>query len=125
MRGQDAEAACLLQRNLQHRDGAVRILLLVIAQHVRIVHAVDVIARENDDIFGVVLVDERHVLIDGVGSALVPVGLFLPLIGRQNLDAAIGAVKIPRQPVADVLIEHQRLVLRQHAHRVDARIHTV
>ena len=125
MRGQNAEAACLLQRHLQHRDGAVCVLLFVIAQHVRIVHAVDVVAREDDDVFGVILVDERHVLIDGVCRALVPVGFFLTLVGRQDLDAAVGAVEIPRQTVADVVVQHQRLILCQHADRVNAGIDAV
>ena len=81
-------------------------------QHSRVVHFIDMVARENQDVLCVVAVDELHVLPDGICSSLIPVRAVLPLIGRQNLDPAEGAVEIPRQTVADVVVEDQRLILR-------------
>ena len=41
------------------------------------------------------------------------------------MDAAVDAVEIPRTPVPDIIVELQRLILRQHADRVDAGIDAV
>ena len=41
------------------------------------------------------------------------------------MDAPESAVEIPRLTVADVLIQEQRLILRQHADRIDARIDAI
>ena len=83
------------------------------------------IAGEDDHILGLIAVDEVDVLIDGVGGALVPVRAGGRLVGGQHMDAAVQTVQVPGLAVADVLIEHQRLVLGQDAHRVDPRIDAV
>jgi hypothetical protein len=44
----------------------------VLVEHLRVVHFVDVIARENEDVFGALAADGIDVLIDGVGGALIP-----------------------------------------------------
>lgn len=41
------------------------------------------------------------------------------------MNAAVSTVKIPRLTVSDILVQFQRLVLRQYAHRVDSRIDAV
>lgn len=41
------------------------------------------------------------------------------------MHAAVQPVKVPWLAVADVIVQHQRLILRKDAHRVDARVHTV
>ena len=66
------------------------------------------------------------VLIDGIGSALIPATLFVvPLIGGQNLGAAMGLVQTPGLTVTDVFIQLQRLVLGQNANSIDAGVYTV
>ena len=115
----DAEAAGLGQRDRAHGDGAVGLHLLVVAQHGGIVHLIDVVAGEDDDIVRIIALDEGDVLID------VPFGILALGIGRQDLHAAVAAVQTPRLAVADVLIELERLILRQHADGVNAGVHAV
>ena len=83
------------------------------------------VAREDEHIVGVVHIDKADVLEDGVGRALVPRSAVRALIRRQDMYAAVGAVKIPRLAGANVAVELQRAVLRQHAHGVDAGIGAV
>ena len=121
----DAESRRLLERDVYHRDCRRRAHLLVVLEHSRIIHLIDMVARENQHIIRVVAVDEVHVLVNGVRRALVPVRRLRALIRRENHDAAVHAVKIPRLTVSYVFVEHKRLILCQHADRVYPGIDTV
>ena len=83
------------------------------------------VARQHKHIFGIVPVDELNILIDRICGAAVPVGGFFALIGRQDLNAAEGAVKIPRQTVADIIVEKERLILRENTHGINAGVDAV
>ena len=54
-------------------------------QHLLVVHLVDVIAGEHDDVARVLADDRVEVLVHRVGGALVPV-LADALLRRQDLD---------------------------------------
>ena len=121
----DAEARCIFPRYLHHGDGAIRPCLFVLVEHLGIVHLVNMVAREDKHILGVVHIDKADVLEDGVGRALVPRSAVRALIRRQDMYAAVCAVKIPWLAGADVAVELQRAVLRQYAHGVNARVGAV
>ncbi|CDE05090.1 putative uncharacterized protein [Anaerotruncus sp. CAG:390] len=121
----DTEAARLAERHLDNGNGAVGAVFLVRVKHLRIVHFVDMVARQHKHIFGIVPVDELNILIDRICGAAVPVGGFFALIGRQDLNAAEGAVKIPRQTVADIIVEKERLILRENTHGINAGVDAV
>ena len=121
----DAEAAGLLHGNRADGDGAVGLALLVEAEHLGVIHLIDMVAREDQHLIGVIAVDEADILINGVGRALIPLRALGTGIGRQNAHAAVGVVEIPGLAVADVLIEFQGLVLGEDAHGVDVGIHAV
>ena len=121
----DAEAGRLGQRHVQHRDGRVRAGLLVLLQHLVVVHLVDMVARKDQHIFGVVLVDKCDILVDRVRRTLVPLGGLALLVRRQDVHAAAQAVEVPGLARTDIGVEHMRLVLREHAHRINARIGAV
>ena len=122
----DAEARGLVHRHLDDRDRAGRAGLLMRAEHFIIVHFVHMVAREDEHAVGVIHLDEVHVLIDGVGRAGKPrPALPRALIRGQDVHAAVDAVQIPRLTAADVAVEQQRLVLREHADGVDAGVGAV
>ena len=83
------------------------------------------VAGEDKDIFGRIAVDKRYVLIYGVGGVLVPLGALYLLVGREDMHAAVLPVKIPRLAVADIIVELERLILREHADCVDAGVYAV
>ena len=84
------------------------------------------VAREDEHAVGVIHLDEVHVLIDGVGRAGKPrPALPRALIRGQDVHAAVDAVEIPRLTAADVAVEQQRLVLREHADGVNAGVGAV
>ena len=85
--------------------------LLVEAQHLRVVHLVDVIARQHDHVARVLAHDRVEVLVDRVGRALIPV-LADALLRRQDLDELAELLRDDAPAHADVPVERQRLVLR-------------
>jgi hypothetical protein len=67
-----------------------------------VVHAVDVVAAQDQDQLGVVLIDEGDIVVEGVGAAFVPLAALQAGIRREHMDAAFQAVEVPRLAVADV-----------------------
>ena len=80
------------------------------------------VAGEDEHVLRVILLDEADVLIDGVRGAAIPFAALGLHVGRQNEHAAAGEVQIPGGAVADVAVQLQGLVLRQHADCIDVGI---
>ena len=81
--------------------------------HVLDVHPVDVVGAEDDDVVGVLVVDQVHRLEDGIGAALVPL-LACPLLCGHGRHVAPEQVRhAPGQ--RDVPVQRVRLVLSQDA----------
>ena len=119
----DAHARGLGHGDLLHGNGAGRVVLLMGAQHLGVVHFIDVVAGEDQHVVRIVHLDESNVLIDGVGRAGEPGALFMGAqVGRQDVHAAVGHVKVPGLSVADVAVELQGAVLGQNTNGVNARV---
>ena len=96
-------------------DGDVRSRGNVLLQHLLVIHFVNVVAGENEDVVRLLAADRIDILVHGVGSALIPV-LRDAHLRRQNFDKV--AVAHQRGPAAThVAIEAQRLVLREDKER--------
>ena len=78
-------------------------------QHLGDVHAVDVVGPEDDDVVGILVIDEVEGLEDGIGTALEP-SWTEPLLGwhRGDVVAEHGA-HTPR--LGDVTVQGVRFVL--------------
>ena len=97
-----------------HFDGRQRhggAALFVNAQHLRVVHLVDVIARQHDHVMRAFLNDRIHVLVHRVGGALIPV-LADAFLRRQNFDELAELFRHDAPAHADVAVQRQRFVLR-------------
>ncbi len=117
-----AEAGRLHARDFEAADGDVRTGLHVLLQHRLVVHLVDVVAGEQDDVLRGVALDDVDVLIHGVGRAGIPGGFADALAGGQDVEAlvALGPEEVPAAlQVAD---QRVRLVLRGHADAADAGV---
>ena len=85
----------------------------------------DLVTGKNDDILGIISSEEAQILINGIGSSLVPVGILSLLIGRKDMNTSVKSVQIPGLSVSDILIENKRLILRKDTDGVDTGINTV
>src|SRR5262249_11427232 len=79
----DAEVTCITEGNGNRADGQVGASLEMGADHVAVVHLVNVVAGENQNVLRVRLLDAVDVLVHGVGRAFVPVLIDALLRGQH------------------------------------------
>jgi len=97
----------------------------VLLHHAGVVHLVDVVAGEDDDIFRFFRADGIDVLVYGVRRALVP-GLGDALHGRQNFDELAEFIGDYRAPtLTNVAVERERLVLSKDVDVAKVRVDAV
>ena len=94
-------------------------------EHCRIVHLVNMVAGKDKHVFGIIHFHEMHILINCICRAFIPRRTGLCLIRRKNMYAAVRSVEIPRLSVSNVFVEDKRLILRQNADGIDARVDAV
>ena len=93
-------AARRARRRWSRRRSLSRCVLSMSAE----VHAVELVAGEDQHVAGAVGVEVAEVLPDGVGGALVPVGRLVGLLGGQHLDEA-AAERVELVGVGDVPVQ--------------------
>ena len=64
-------------------------------KHGIVVHFVDMVTGKDENVVRIPLLDERNVLVDGIGRAFVPFTGLSGLVRRQDEDSAVGKVEIP------------------------------
>ena len=108
----------------QGGDRHVGLVLLVRLEHFAEIHAIELVAREDQHVVDARLLDVPQVLPHGVGGALVPVGVVLRLLGGEDFDeAAVEGVEDIR--AADMLVQAGGIELRQHVDAVQAAVDAV
>ena len=125
VRDHDAKTAGFFDWHRHNRHGQIRPVCLVKVEHHLVVHLIDVVSGENQDVIRMIRVDVLDVLVDCIGRAGIPVTAFCTLIGREQRHAADRAIQIPRNSDSDMRIETQGLVLGQYAHCVHAGIDAI
>ena len=123
---EDAHPRRLGERHAADRDRHVG-AVAAMGRHERlVVHLVDVVAGEDEDRVGRVVLDDVEVAQDRVGRAAIP--LRDPAardVRLEQLDAAGVAVEVPRPAEPDVVVERARVVLGQDDDVVDVRVDAV
>src|SRR5271166_5000042 len=107
----DPETRSLGTWNLDAANRNLGVLLQMLLEHQLVIHFVDVIARQHQEVFRVVTFDNVEVLIDRVRGALIPDPLPNALARGQNIEALVadgahdipGAMEMPDEAVCLVL----------------------
>ena len=73
IRVHDAEPAGFLQCDFQDRDGYIGVVFLVIIQHLAVIHLVDMVSGQDQNIFRVQIIEEVNVLGNGICCSLVDI----------------------------------------------------
>ena len=96
--------------DLDGGEGDVGGGVLVLLHHLAVIHFVDVIAGENEDVLGLLGADGINVLVNRVGRALIPL-IADALHGRKDFDelSDFAAQDVPA--FADVAVQRQSFVL--------------
>ena len=85
---EDAIAAGLVHRYADGADGGIGFLVPVELQQDIVIHLVDMVAREDEDIIRASAPDKIQVLRDRVGCTGIPVGIDAAFIGLKDLYTA-------------------------------------
>ena len=107
-----ARAARLGERHVERRNRHAGAGGDVLADHLRGIHAVDVVGAEHAHVLGALVVDQVEALVDRVGRAGEPVRPAPLLRGHGRDVVAEQRREAPRR--RDVAVEAVALVLRQH-----------
>ena len=121
----DPERGRLAERNLEAADGHVGGLLHMLREHLFVVHLVDVIARQDDDVFRRVALDDVDVLIDRVRRPGVPRPVRHALARGQDVEALVALVAEEIPAALQMPDEAVRLVLGGDADAADAGIERI
>lgn len=121
----NAETRRFFHRDGADRDRAVGARFLMMVHHLVVIHLVNVVARQNNHVFGIKSVDKLDILINRVGGSLVPLARFRAHERRKDVNAARDPVQIPRLSVSYVLVKFKGLILRKHTDRIDAGVCTI
>ena len=121
----DAEGGGLRLRDLDARDRHVGAFAHVLVQHLLVVHLVDVVAGQDDQVFRRIALDDVEVLVDRVGGAGVPAVLGDALARRQDVEAFVALLAQEIPAAVEMADQAVGLVLRRHSHAADARVQRV
>ena len=92
--------------------------------HLRVVHPIEVIARENHVVVGVVPGEVPGRLAHGIGRSLVPMRIVRRLLGGEDVHEP-AAEQIHPIGQRDVAVERRRVELRQHEDAPDVGVDAV
>ena len=93
--------------------------------HCAVIHLVDVIASQNQNIFGIMGADQIHVLVDRIGGAGVPGCFIHALLRRPQLDKFTEFTAQMTPAFLRMRDQGVRLVLGNHADAANAGIDAV
>ncbi len=120
----DAESLAVLDRHFNCGQRDFRAGVLMEADHLLIIHLVDVVAPEHDDVLRVLAEHRIQVLVNRVGGPLIPV-LADPLLRRQQLDELAELLRDHGPALPDVAAERQRLVLGRDEDVAQSRVDAI
>ena len=112
-------------RHLDAADRAIGAAFRVVRDHARVVHLVDVVAGQHDDVFRPDRADDVEVLEHGVRRAAVPVGAFHALLRRPQVDEFVEFAAQETPAALQVAQQRVRLVLRDDRDAADAGVQAV
>ena len=117
-----ADASSAVDRLRRDRDVGLPVDVRV--DQLAVVHAVEMIAGEDQVVVGVVAREVARRLPHGVGRALKPVRVVGRLLGGEDLDEPL-AEEIHPVGLRDVPVERRRVELRQHEDPADVGVQAV
>ena len=120
----DPEARSRLSVHRYRPDGQIGLGFDVLAQDVSVIHAVELIAAEDDVIGERALEEVAQILSHSVGRSLIPMGASGCLLGSQNLYEAWREV-VELEGRGDVLMQRHAIELREHVNAANPGIQAV
>ncbi len=94
-------------------------------QHLGVIHVIELVAAEDQNVFAILFVEVSQILADGVGGTFVPFGPTLHgLLSSQKLDKSAAEVIEPIR-LANVLVKRNAEELGHHVDLIDTAVQAV
>ena len=94
-------------------------------QHNLIIHLINMISGKDQNIFRIITFHIAQILINGIGCTGIPFTVIASLIRWKYGHSTIVPIEIPRNADADMCIQPEWLILRQHTNRINSGIDTI
>ena len=120
----DAEARGGLAVDGNRADGDLRTAVNVLLDHVAVVHAVELVTAEDDEIFRRMFKEVAHVLAHGIGRSLIPFRALGGLLGGEDFHEARGEV-VELVGLVDVAVERGAVELGEDVDAAEAGVQAV
>ncbi len=91
----------------------------MVDQHARVVLLINMVAREDHHILGLIAADDIQVLRHRVRRAAIPVFAVYALLGWQQIDKLVHLFAEERPAALDMLHQRVRLILGNNADTTD------
>ena len=112
-------------RHFEAADGHISAFIHMLLQHGLIVHLVNMIAREDDNVFGTVTLDDVDVLINGICRACIPLVFGYALRGWKNIKPFITFCSEEVPAALQMANEAVGFILCCHTDAANARVQRV
>ena len=86
-----------------------------------IIHLIYMVSTQYEHIFRIIMFDKLKILVYGIGSTCIPLGIIALLIRRKNTYAADITVKVPGNSDSDMGIQTKRLILCKNSDCINTR----
>ena len=96
----------------------------MLLEHVAVIHAVELVAGEDDEVVVVPIEEGAEILTDRVGRSLIPGGSLRCLLRGEDLDEARAEV-VELEAGVDVAVKRGAVELGEHVDAADARVQAV
>src|SRR5262245_44742385 len=120
----DPKLICIFDSYRQCRNGHIGTFFLMLVNHLTDVHPVDMVGAENSHKPWSVSLDQIQVLINRVGSTLIPI-LAHAHLGRNRCDEVISQKISGSPPLLQMLQQRLRFELCQNVNRKDAGVYEI
>ncbi len=124
IRGHDAESGDRLSLDWDRSDGEIRAGVDMLADHLAVIHAVELVSAEDDEIFATVLEEIPHVLTNRIRRALIPPGAFRRLLGGEDVHEA-GSEIVELIALVDVRMQRGAVELSENVNPAQAGVQAV
>ena len=114
-----------MKGHLDAGNGAGGTLFDVVGNELGVIHLVDVIAGQDEDVFGILGEQNVEVLKDGICRAPIPRILINALLGWQEIDELIDLAAQERPSTLEVPQQTVGFVLGEHTNAPHTRVHAV
>ena len=123
--GHHTEFCRLGTRNLDTANGEIGTGLGMVHDHLGVVHGVDVVATKHHHIVRTVNLDDIEVLVERIGSSLVPLFLRCALLCGKDFDKFTDLRTHEGPGPLKMTDERMRLVLGQNTDAPQSGVHTI